>query len=255
MNSRISNTKLDDRNANVITSYGIACVRKNHSTNKYEVLMIKKRTSYAFIEFIRGQYDPSKDVDLQYMFSKMTITEKSLIQSKNFALIWGFAYNEPTNSNQRSAFNRSQRKFNQLLSKNNIINDLISNTTNATLHWEIPKGRLNKEELPLDAAMREFQEETGMPRDSYRLIPHDYNPNDINSIEYTFSDWGTKYKYVFYIAIIASKIEPKYDFSNENMVHELSELKFMSSAAVQELNDNRLAKCIRVIIKKAKKHI
>lgn len=254
MNSRFSNLK-DDKHANIITSYGIACVRKNHTSNKYEVLMIKKRTSYAFVEFIRGQYDPSKDVDLQYMFSKMTITEKSLIQTQNFNLIWSFAYNEPTNSNQRMAFNRSQRKFNQLINKPNLLNTLITNTTNATLHWEIPKGRLNKEESPIDAAIREFQEETGVTREEYRLIPHEHTVDQINSIEYTFSDWGTKYKYIFYIAIIASKIEPKYDFLNKNMVHELSELKFMSSAAVQELNDNRLAKCIRVIIKKAKKHI
>ena len=34
----------------VFTSYGIACVRKYN--NKYELLMIQKKSSYSFIEFI-----------------------------------------------------------------------------------------------------------------------------------------------------------------------------------------------------------
>lgn len=76
--------KSKHRRSNFVSSYGIACVRKNKDTGCYEVLMIKKRHTYAFVEFIRGMYDPCKDLDLEYMFDSMTITEKSLIQSRSF---------------------------------------------------------------------------------------------------------------------------------------------------------------------------
>ena len=44
----------------IVTSYGIALVRKNIN-NIYEILFIKKRLSYAFIAFIKGIYNRNND--------------------------------------------------------------------------------------------------------------------------------------------------------------------------------------------------
>ena len=44
----------------MITSYGIALVKKNkllNNQNQYEILMIKKRLTYAFIAFVKGVYN------------------------------------------------------------------------------------------------------------------------------------------------------------------------------------------------------
>lgn len=231
-----------------IPSYGVACVRKNANSGCYEILMIKKRHTYSFIEFVRGFYDPYKEADLQYMFDTMTITEKSIIQGRSFPTIWSYCNGEPTKSTDRMGFNRAFRKYNMLVQRN-ILLHLLSNSQNATLLWEIPKGRSQKKETQLAAATREFEEETGLAKDSYRIL------FDEGTVEYTFIDCNVKYKYVYFLAVINNNVIPKYDYSNDHMVRELSEVGFMSSTGIQELNNQRLANTAKIIIKKTKRYI
>lgn len=231
-----------------VVSYGVACVRRNPDTSRYELLVIKKRYTYQFIEFVRGMYDPHKTRDIEFMFEGMTIGEKSMIQTRNFDAIWHYCNGEPTRSCEKSLYVRSARKFNLLVSRG-ILLELMTGTTNASLLWEIPKGRANKRETALRSAMREFEEETGLPKDAYRLLI------DEGTIEYSFIDCGVKYKYVFYIALIKGGVEPKYDYTNEHMLRELGDIRFLTANVIQEMNGNRLASVARVIIKKAKKYL
>lgn len=231
-----------------VTSYGVACVRKNPDSGCYEVLMIKKRHTYAFVEFVRGIYDPFKDSDMEYMFDAMTITEKSIIQTRKFETLWSICNGEPTKSTERAVYNRSLKRYLRLHERG-VLHILLSNTTNANLLWEIPKGRPNKRETPLISATREFEEETGLSKDCYRIL------FDESTIEYSFVDCGVRYKYIYYIALLGKNVVPTYDYNNEHMLWELSELRFMTSGAIQELNNQRLAKTARIIIKKAKKYL
>ena len=229
-----------------IVSYGIACVRKNDQSGNYEILMIKKKNTYHFIDFVWGKYDISKTQDLEHMFEGMTINEKSMIRTMNFDVIWEYCNHINPN---RTIYNRGNRKFKQLLDKGEAhLLKLISNTKVSNLFWEIPKGRLNKKELPLNAAIREFKEETNISKNQYRIL------FDEGVIEYVFVDCGIRYKYIYYIAILESNVNPKYIFINDNMMNELSDISFMSSNAIQQFNNKRLAKIARVIIKKSKKY-
>lgn len=244
------NVKKSKHDQSFVHSYGVACVRKNPDSKCYEILMIKKRHTYLFIEFVRGMYDPFKDRDLEYMFDSMTITEKSMIQTRNFDTLWNYCNGEPTKSSHRSIYTRSLRKYTTLIERGeDVILSLLTKTNNACLLWEIPKGRSQKKESPLLSATREFEEETGLSKDSYRIL------FDEGTIEYSFIDCGVKYKYIYYIAVLGSNINPKYDYRNEHMLWELSELRFMTSNGIQELNNQRLAKTARIIIKKAKKYL
>lgn len=147
-------------------------------------------------------------------------------------------------------YNRAAHKYNALVEREgNILQRLLSNSKNATLLWEIPKGRPNKNETHLMTASREFEEETGLSKDAYRVL------FDEGIIEYSFMGCGVKYKYVYYIGVLSSNITPTYNFNNIHMVREVSELKFLTSIATQELNNQRLAKTVRIIIKKAKKYL
>lgn len=231
-----------------VLSYGVGCVRKNANTGCYEILMIKKRNTYSFVEFVRGSYDPSKDRDIHYMFEGMTITEKSMIQTRRFDTIWEYSYGYPNKSSERSIYQRSLKKYNILVERG-ILSSIITNTKNADLLWEIPKGRANKKETPLISATREFEEETGISKKDYRIL------FDEGPIEYSFVDCGVKYKYIYYIATLGSNVEPTYDYKNNHMLWELSELRFMTSVAIQEMNGQRLAKIARIMIKKAKKYL
>jgi len=247
----VTNTRVLPKHDNFVMSYGVACIRRNSNTGCYEILMIKKRNTYAFIEFVRGMYDPYKDCDLQYMFNLMSIVEKSLIHTRDFVTIWNYCNGTPTKNTERSVFTRSLKKYTTLVGReDDMLLNLVSNTTNATLLWEIPKGRPNKnKETPIISATREFEEETGLKKEQYRIL------FDEGTMEYTFIDCGVKYKYIYYLAIIDSNTQITYNYNNYHMLWEVSELRFMSAVAIQEMNNNRLAKIARIMIKKAKKYL
>ncbi len=238
-------------NNTFIISYGIACTRKNTESGNYEVLMIKKRATYSFIDFIRGRYDPMRHYALELMFSGMTINEKILIRTKDFKTIWMYCYGqEPSKNSDKLLHAKSLKKFTQLCEYQNgeFLLDLLNRSTNAELLWEIPKGRLGKNESPIDSAIREFEEETGINKSMYQLL------FDEGTVEYTFSDGGVKYKYIYYMAIPNNTQPLRYNFRNEHMLVEVAELKFLPTNAVYEFNNNRLYKTIRIIIKKLKKY-
>ncbi len=199
---------------NFVVSYGIACVRRNPETRNYEVLMIKKRATYAFIDFIRGRYDPMRHYDLEFMFSEMTINEKVLIRGRNFHTIWMYCWvRDPIKNADKNMYNKSQKKFNQLCEYRDgqYLLDLLNKSQHCDLLWEIPKGRLNKNEIPMDSAVREFEEETGLKKSDYRLL------FDEHTIDYTFSDGGIRYKYIYYMAVFNTHKHPRFDFNNQHM--------------------------------------
>lgn len=236
---------------NFIISYGIACARKNKDSGNYEILMIKKRATYSFVDFLRGRYDPLRHYDLEFMFSGMTINEKILIRGRIFHTLWTYCYGkEPFRNSEKALYSKSEKKFNQLCDHQNgeFLLDILNRSTNAELLWEIPKGRIGKNESPIDSAIREFEEETGISKDMYRLLFNE------GTVEYTFTDGGIKYKYIYYMAILNNPNPPKYNFRNEHMLIEVAEMKFMPTNAVFEFNNNRLCKTIRIIIKKLKKY-
>ena len=233
----------------VFTSYGIACVRKYN--NKYELLMIQKKSSYCFIEFIRGLYDPYRYPDLSYMFDNMTIDEKSAINTMDFNIIWYKAFGRLPISSDRSKFNKGEKKFNLLKGINDgaKLKDLIYKSSSIELLWEIPKGRMDKGETDLISAIREFEEETNITKDKYRILFNE------GTISYTFSDNGVRYKYIYYLAVTNNKLDPQYDYNNNHMISEISNIRFLSSEYIRALNNNRLYKVSKIIIKKTKNYI
>lgn len=234
-----------------VVSYGIACTRKNTESGNYEILMIKKRATYAFVDFIRGRYDPMRHYALELMFNGMTINEKILIRSKDFQTIWIYCYGQqPTKNSDKLLCAKSSRKFSQLCEYQDgeFLLSLLSRSTNSDLLWEIPKGRIGKGESPVDSAIREFEEETGISKNMYQLL------FDEGTVEYTFSDGGVRYKYIYYMAILNNNRPPQYDFRNEHMLVEVVEMKFLPTNAVHEFNNNRLYRTVRIIIKKVKKY-
>lgn len=69
-------------------SYGIACCRYNLLTKEPEVLMIKKRYTYAFFNFVFTKYKKNDDMRLRKLFSQMSIQEKADILQLDFDKLW-----------------------------------------------------------------------------------------------------------------------------------------------------------------------
>lgn len=244
----------------MITSYGIALVKKNkinNNKNRYEILMIKKRLTYAYIAFVKGIYNKNNDNELLKLFNNMTVDEKFCIMSLNFNIMWykstlTLPYQNKFISKDISKFEKYKLKFekNFLYDNGKRLLNLIMKSKSSKKVWEMPKGTNNKNESNINAAMREFYEETNIKKNKYKLL---YN---INPITYIFTDENITYKYVYYIAVMLdNKYQLSLEFKANSNIMEITELKFFGLDELKLINiDNPLINCIKKIFKIAKPH-
>jgi len=159
-----------------ITSYGIILFR--HSTNGLQFLMIRRKDSFGYIDFIRGKYSPYNIEQLQKSVDEMSVQEKSRILSEPFDKLWKQLWGENSGTQYRSEEIASSKKFE--LIRNGVvveekfitIKDIITNSKTkwTETEWEFPKGRRNSQEKDLDCAIREFEEETGFSQNDIIII-------------------------------------------------------------------------------------
>ena len=95
---------------------------------------------------------------------------------------------------------------------------------NADLAWELPKGQKDRDtflrESDMECAIREFTEETGMPRDKYKLLFD--CPTMRHSIEYD----RVLHKMKFFCAIGNAQFEPHINFKKEMQYGEILDVQW-----------------------------
>lgn len=157
-----------DKYKHPITSYGIILFRK--IKDEYQYLMLRRKNSFGFIDFVKGQYSETNITYLQQLFNEMSNEEKLLIQSiDNFDLLWKIMWDDyKTKTNMK---NLSKQKFNNLKT-NGTITFLINNSSTNWIEteWEFPKGRKNYLEREIECSLREFEEETGILRNNICIV-------------------------------------------------------------------------------------
>ena len=159
-----------------ITSYGIIVFRP--STEGIQFLMIRRKDSFGYIDFIRGKYTPYNIHQVQNMVNEMSISEKQRLMTNNFDQLWKDMWGDTSNSQYKSEEIASSKKFAQI-KEGVIINTEFTNLENiiersntiwVETEWEFPKGRRNPKEKDLECALREFEEETGISITKIRII-------------------------------------------------------------------------------------
>ena len=149
-------------------SIGIIPYRINN--NYIEFLMVQRRYSYSYIEFIRGKYNLNNIKRLNHLFKEMTPDEKCFIKNNNFTHIWNILWNYKKDKKYEKEFCISKNKFNALKKGVFINNKLITlhyiinnNKSNLLINdWGFPKGKKNIGETEISCAIREFKEETNI---------------------------------------------------------------------------------------------
>lgn len=158
-----------------ITSYGIILFR--YSEKGIQYLMLRRKNSFGYIDFIRGKYVQNNLDHLQSMFNEMSILERENIRHNNFETLWKTMWGIQDFSYKGEEI-ASQKKFDALREGIQIGSEIISidslidgTTTNwKETEWEFPKGRRNYQEKDLDCALREFEEETGLLKKDIKII-------------------------------------------------------------------------------------
>ena len=138
-----------------ITSYGV--IAYVQATQK--ILLIKKRDSYAYISFMRGNW---KDVKgMKRLFTKLTYDEQRRILDNNFIELWDDLWIYEYSRCYRNGYSKAMRKFETVQNMKEILKNIFTNLNiYAEPMWEFPKGRKDNKETDVACAFREFTEET-----------------------------------------------------------------------------------------------
>jgi len=160
-----------------ITSYGIIVCRP--SSNGLQFLMLRRKDSFGYIDFVRGKYSPYNIYQMQNIVDEMSNSEKERILTKPFEELWKNMWGETANVNQFKSEETSSAKKMEIIRNGVNVNDTVitlknmieKSTTNwVETEWEFPKGRRNHKEKDLECALREFEEETGISQTKITVI-------------------------------------------------------------------------------------
>lgn len=265
-------------------SYGIALCRYNkEKNNAVELLLVKKKVSYYFIDFVMAHYRKNDVKYLKYMFDNMSFSEKMDILSLRFEQIWYRAWgNIPekhfdlvdfykqfkftrfpvkerlTSGEIYKMYFQKKNKFENNFLKDNgrKLRSIIQQSTDCELIWEIPKGSIEEDEKSTDCAIREFYEETSIKYDKYKILYH------LDPIVISFIDNNVLYKTVYYIAVLrepTQDLTPRINFLNYNQICEIEAVKWVSLQEIKFLQMNkkvqsRLINMYKKIIKRFKNY-
>jgi ADP-ribose pyrophosphatase YjhB (NUDIX family) len=225
-----------------ILSYGIICYLIENDEIYY--LMIQRKDSLSYMEFIKGKYEILNIPYLKQLFTNMTLNEKkTLTNNTSFEHIWKNVWYPNPNINIKYTKEYNESKFNyDNLVKNKKIELLIKNISTPYLEpeWGFPKGRKKMNETPIICANREFYEETL------------FTENNIN-IESTITPFneiffGTNnilYKHTYYISkFVGENSTVHINPTNIQQIKEIRAIKWLKYEDVikhiREYNEERL---------------
>ena len=185
-----------------ITSIGIIVFRP--SANGIQYLMIRRKDSLGYVDFMRGRYPLHNKEYLMNILNEMTIQEKSKLLNDDFQDLWNKLWGEDVGIQYRGEEKSSREKISNLkhgviLGSNKLhyLHNLIeeSKTNWVEPEWGFPKGRRNYQEKDVECALREWEEETGYSRNQIKLI------NNLIPFEEVFTGSNYKsYKHKYYLA-------------------------------------------------------
>lgn len=206
-----------------IISIGIVAFTNDASCNDILFLMIRRKDTLGFMDFMRGKYSLYNKEYILNLLKQMTVQEKNNLLTLSFDTLWKNIWcNNHISCQYKLEEESSKDKFNTLtlgiLTSNGSysLKELIEESNNlyeqwTEPEWGFPKGRRNYFEKDVDCALREFAEETGYSKKCLKNI------NNIQQYEEIFI--GSNYKsyihkyYVMKIENVSQYEKKQYDRS------------------------------------------
>ena len=175
-----------------IVSYGIVAFRIFNG--KPEYLMIRRKDTFGYIDFIRGKYSLKNTDQIKDIIDEMSNEEKHKVITLSFEKQWQNMWGNTNSLQHKTEESNSSKRFKQLttgfmndddeLKLSNIVEQSTTNWEEA--EWEFPKGRKKIYEKDYECAIREFGEETGFLMRDITLVQ--------NVMPFVESFIGTNYK-------------------------------------------------------------
>ena len=212
-----------------ITSNGIVAFRINKERdNQIEYLMIRRKDTLGFIDFMRGKYCVYNKDYIMNMIKQMTNKEKVLLKSKSFEDLWISIWGNETISNQYKVEEIISRERFYALCHGIVLNTGKRYSLSSMIEesyqyecwdeqeWGFPKGRRNYQENDYECAVREFGEETGLN------IKQLKNIENVIPFEELFTGSNYKsYKHKYFISYIPFHLSNDVDYFERSEVSKM----------------------------------
>jgi 8-oxo-dGTP pyrophosphatase MutT (NUDIX family) len=189
-----------------------------------EYLMVQRKDSLAYVEFIRGKYKLENVGYIQQLVSNMTREELECIENMEFQELWRRLWTYGSNKCYAKEQHESESKLSKLKEGYTLVDPVTKQGRKVHLddlmkcikgcleetEWGWPKGRRNLMESDKSCATREFREETGIRPTNIRI-------RFDKPVEEVFMGSNqVRYKHVYYIAeYIPNKVPNPNELSQE----------------------------------------
>lgn len=205
-------------------------------------LMIQRKHSLSYIEFIRGKYNIN-DVDhVSGLFKNMSPDEIKNISNKDFDFLWNNLWKKTSKSKAFQKEYRVSKDLFQKLIDSNIIDKLILIKPDyQTPEWGFPKGRRNIFEKNLDCALRELEEETTIKNEQIDIL---HNINCVNE-EYIGTN-NLTYRHLYYLGYIGSDSLGE-DYFDDISNYEVGKIKWVSWDEASEIIRSYYQEKVKVV--------
>lgn len=226
--------------------------------NSIKFLMIRRKYSVGYIEFVKGRYNEKNDEEIIYIINQITPQELLYLKTHTFDEIWqnmwdGKYNNIPLDETATSTcedFNILSSKDQYIYTKIHLKEYISSKNKYEYMHannvfdrlesdhkihmkydepeWGFPKGRRNLYEKNQDCAIREFFEETGMDMNDVTVMDRIYPINELltgtNNLEY---------KHSYYLSL--SKMETDVSLNLHSQKIEIGAIGWFTYKEVQNM--------------------
>lgn len=225
-------------------NYSTGIVLHYSQGSQIYVVLVRRRTSYAFMDFCGGSYFAHQRDEMwkriAHMVNYMTPDEKDHILSRSFSNIYYHAWGiDPevtvVPNDKRTRFTRERSRYQSLIDADGgkRLTEIVKSASSISCLdlFELPKGKCRIDEDTLAAAKREVYEETNFVPDLYVV-----NQNMNYRHTYTAPDNQQVYTTDYYFAQLsapAPSLAPKQ--TNWQQRIEISEIRAFSSTVIREL--------------------
>ena len=180
-----------------VMSYGIVAVKFVENIPYY--LLIQRRDSMSYVEFLRGKYRLDDSSYIKLLIDGMTKEERARLLSHTFDTLWTNLWNSQNTRQYRNEYEAAKKQFETLKTTGNTYGKILASFLAEaeiewpTPEWGFPKGRRNTSESVRTCALREFSEETGIAQSGVHLLSYDMY------IEQYVGTNGIEYKQSYFI--------------------------------------------------------
>lgn len=192
----------------------------SQNMNMIKFLLVRRKHSLGYTEFIRGNYKKDNIDGIIYLFQQMTPDEIRNISVKSFDELWEEFWGSDTRKKNfnKKQYLESKENFDSLKNKIGVELSLDFYVNNvkpfySVAEYGLPKGRKQRGETDIECAIREFCEETGYSQQDIKIIR---NVKPI--IENMVGTNGVSYRFIYYLAEDLSDNVPKISERNSNEI-------------------------------------